>query len=135
MNVNELMLGDWVSRYDNPPHYRVVHMDSLEVGIIHSEAIDDSSLRYCWDDKLEPIPLDADILVKSGFPIVDCDTAHSLVQLDDRNFIWFDTIEFTNQWVQSAREGYYHTVLENVKYVHQLQHILRLLGFEKELVL
>ena len=124
MKLNELMIGDWVYRpycYDQVKEIRhtgIIGIDNIRGLIIFSE--------------LEPIPLTPEILEKNGFkykegetgmygvttaPHYICDGVPFEVFCDGEPFaIWF-------------KEPV------NIKFVHQLQHVLRLCGISKEIEL
>lgn len=115
MKADELMVGDWIS-------YR---------GIVNKVAPADFCQK-AWIDEIEPILLTAEILEKNGFenkeggkglfgvtiaPRYLCKGVPFEVFCDGEPFaIWFkEPID--------------------IKYVHQLQHALRLCGITREIII
>jgi len=123
MKVNELMVGDWVN----------VNGLNLKVGAIHADEIGvvdpDYKIYWCSDDefdRIDPIPLTEEILLKNGF------------DKDERSRYYHEYIlelelwDFDISWTNAGGFKY-----EDIRlaYVHQLQHLLRLCGIEKEIEL
>ncbi len=113
MNAEELMVGDWVvcNYYADKPFYKEFGIgDFLKGGY----------------NFVDPIPLTSEILKKNGFveehekPIVDKIGAAIIYgkykRLDEDNCINYGECLFP------------------IKYVHELQHALRLCGIKKEIV-
>jgi len=126
MNTTDLMVGDWVN----------VNGLNLKVGAIHADEIGvfdpDFKIYWCSDDgldRIDPIPLTEDILVKNGFK--------STQGLD---FYWFDDKKhccmknYDGKRLFCYKQGI-NDVWLVVKYVHQLQHLLRLCNVQKEIEL
>lgn len=121
MNINDLMIGDWVYRpdcYDQVEEIRhngVIGCDSLRGLITFSE--------------LEPIPITPEILENNGFEydhyyhcwIYDEFTINygHLLEEDDNDYLFI--------WVAD--------ISKKLIYVHELQHVLRLCNIEKEIEL
>ena len=139
MKIEELMLDDWVLVNGIP-------MQIQAINDIDGEIMAGDDL-YCLvenrvhsEDKIEPIALTADILEKNGFEVQ--------VQGGGREDIWIGfgsdlegDIEFefnngapTHLKIDGAFKGEYYTS-NNIKYVHELQHALRLCGIDKEITL
>ena len=123
MKVNELMVGDWVN----------VNGLNLKVGAIHADEIGvvdpDYKIYWCSDDefdRIDPIPLTEDILEKNGFKkesqTIDGD--YCKYTLPGFALNWCDTDGF---WYQNG------DITPN--HVHTLQHLLRLVGVQKEIEL
>lgn len=95
-----------------------------------------------WTEYLEPIPISPEILEQKGFkrdPLwhhcdKDFDNYSISVQLGYANRIEYIEIKEKSKddFVPSKRTKLYFT---HIKYVHQLQQIMRLLGIEKEIIL
>jgi len=130
MEANELMIGDWVYRpdcYDKVKEIRqngIIGLDNLRGLIGFSE--------------IKPIPLTPEILEKNGF--------EKALQISDTEP--FDTDEEGNKHYSYNKTfwGWYQQdnifcIPANgmgwlyIKYVHQLQHALRLCKIEKEIIL
>jgi hypothetical protein len=99
-----------------------VHKD----GVINYE-VDYSGIRatnIIHADYVSPIKLTDDILVKNGFRIQ--------VVHDNGNWLWITD----NSWLAySERHDYWYCEDVKITYVHQLQHLLRLCGIEKSIIL
>lgn len=120
MKTTELMINDWVLYREE-----VLKVTSLytkrganEIGFGESENF--------WVDisNIEPIPLTSEILEKNGW-----ETEY----FGRRQEWWLDKTKFPIVRY-SANDTLQHNGIV-LKYVHQLQHALRLLGIEKEIEL
>lgn len=121
MKANELMIGDWVCCTDPKP-FKIV-----EISIIDPHEYITGSDGFDVDvSDLQPIPLTAEIL-NSNFP----DVRHGVF------WSWNDIISSENvNWFELRIEiGLDEILTRNIRYVHELQHALRLCGIEKEVVL
>ena len=116
MKATDLMVGDWV--YIHEPECKGHRIDSIDeldgqVGA-DGEVYDECDIR--------PIPLTEEILVKNGWrkepTTIDGDYAN-----------WHGEIPIC----QEEDEFNYERI--ELIYVHQLQHLLRLCGIEKEIEL
>lgn len=143
MEVNELMIGDWVMLRNtpawitaiNPSNGYAITKDQISVRIS-----DDTSMGVDID-KVEPILISADILERNGYTIATLDNG------------W--TAKITGyDWVMHWCENYFVALKQHrlncwkihvqgdsvnldggVSSVHELQHALRLAGIKKEIVL
>lgn len=128
MKAKELMIGDWVKI-----NYRGKF---VKVTAIHDGLIDTTAISPLKEDEYEPIPLTAEILNKN-FP-KSCD-----------NDYWVDgDFPIIGYSIPCHTDGYRPYVEVSIydparvmefelylNYVHELQHALRLCGFEKEIEL
>ena len=132
--VRDLQIGDWIE-----DGYKVAQVTSITCdGIVETTAAISNI------EVIEPIPLTEDILVKNGFEyayneaskmqnkqlLVANISGHYIeVRLDKKNVaIWYDYDE--------NESGFYSDVLLDLpRTVHQLQHLLRLCGIEKSIIL
>ena len=141
MKANELMIGDWV-KFDGRP-FKV--SDVTVINPITNPALvtrsyirkDVESPAGCFDDALiiesalplkdiYPIPLTADILNKN-FPDVRYGVAWYLDDIKSTyNETWYEVRTLDIEGME---------LCVNIRYVHELQHVLRLCGIEKEIVL
>ena len=133
MNVNDLMIGDWVI-----PHiWDSIGEPSKIVGIsYHSyegkDYVDGVDCEV-WDElspnDIEPIPLTSEILEKNGF------------EYDNYNHNWiYDefTIDYGHLIEEDDNDYLFIWVADisvKLTYVHELQHALRLCGIKKEIIL
>ena len=135
MKVTDLMVGDWVN----------VNEINLKVGAIHADEIGvfdpDYKIYWCSDDefdRIDPIHLTEDILVKNGFVYREAEETCATVayhhwQLDGH---WF-ALNYTQYFRKEKRDDMprFDVAGIAIHYVHQLQHLLRLCGIEKELTI
>lgn len=114
MKANELMVGDWVRMPLGLPEIRQVKYPS---------EIDDA-------DFYEPISLTAEILEKNGFTI---HLSHCGIK-----WLWIEKQKFELA-IDEENRNKITTALGlidiEIKYVHELQHALRLCGIDKEIKL
>jgi len=113
MKTTDLMIGDWV--YIHEPvckGHRIDFIDELgfQVGA-DGEVYDDCNIR--------PIPLTEDILVKNGW------RKHTMLYKNE----WYGDICLFEEY------GKFYYMDLKIEYVHQLQHLLRLVGIKKEVQL
>ena len=118
MEKKDLMIGDWVLLTDGPARVISIAQDGIYFEDKFGEGI-------CSFDKIQPIPLTAEILEKNGFV--------------------YNAIPFVDGWEQfgltlyRGGNGYRIDCGINVSliidYIHQIQNALRLCGIEKEIEL
>ena len=119
MKAEELMIGDWVicNHYQDKPFVKQFGLVDFMKG----------DYEYC-----EPIPLTQEILEKNGFKEQNNGwtlyTENYLVTM--RNDISLSTL-IIESW--TAEYGSYR--MNYIKYIHQLQHALRMCGIEKTIEL
>lgn len=119
MKATDLMVGDFVNVNDLPLRVGAIRQD--ELGFFDN----DYKIYWCSDDefdRIDPIPLTENILVKNGWrkepTTIDGDYAN-----------WYGEIPIC----QEEDEFNYERI--ELTYVHQLQHLLRLCGIEKEITI
>ena len=109
MNYKGLMVGDWVicNHYQDKPFTKQFVVADFAKG----------EYEFC-----EPIPLTDDILMKNGFRY---SISHDDWTNADCNFFLYKSYNS------------YRILNTDIKlnYVHELQHMLRLCGIEKEIVI
>lgn len=127
MKANELMIGDWVLYTgDGEPVVKyVAELTSLNQVYLYNHKLDPGSWIIVGAKYVSPIPLTQEILEKNGFVYSD--------------------LPFEQSWQQYGLSiygttGNYHincgmNVSMDVSNVHQLQHVFRLCGIEKEIEL
>ncbi|MBR1654872.1 MAG: hypothetical protein IJ698_00415 [Prevotella sp.] len=121
MEVNDLMIGDWVYRPDCYDQVKEVRQNGI-IGL-------DSARGLIPISELEPIALTTELLENNGF--------HLEWEGDIKLMVCNDVvIEIGNNY-KRFEDGkmYLRKVLASLHYVHQLQHALRLCGIEKEIIL
>lgn len=143
MNANELMIGDWVqipesTFLDTKYPVRVVLVN--EYGYV--ELFDGSGdFGHNINEGVEPIPLTPEILEKNGFVKVPHEYEYPECQcwtndVDGNYSFEIVTDEHRKPYILGNGDmGDYEWVNFECKYVHELQHALRLAGINKEIVL
>lgn len=144
IKISDLSVGDWV-RYDGRDYQvKSIHGDFERVTLIGNKEQRDESIYA-----IQPIPITAEILEKNGFvrrsadyPIYEYTTLlgkmlrTTMVNLHNPYDYIFCRIENT---AKELHEDGRCLVSSNVNrhpiYVHDLQHVLRLAGMEKEIYL
>lgn len=145
MKTEELMIGDWVKTNPNGGKLTCGIKSNIamvsEIGFSNSDGMYVSFVgingRY-YDNELEPIPLTSEILEKNGFK-EDSKTNGIYWRPDCRKFCivkeldtWYFAFRILGKTVDKS-SGY--ICISECNYVHKLQHILKDLEIEKEIVL
>ena len=135
METKDLMIGDWVQ---NPlgakgwvKEIRLIPKDSDGFGgyylvdIVYSK--DGDSYARLEAKELNPIPLTPEVLEKNGF----------VYDSEDKLFedIYPRISMLYSQYRLVENGGINYGEMSEIKYVHQLQHALRLCGIDKEIEL
>jgi len=129
MEANELMIGDWVYLIKD---YGKPVKDVLKISALDLHRIEDGMLE------VEPVPLTTDILEKNGF--TEIKVACPTFKIDIYGYLIKVTFPKENKetnngnpfLVIDSRPSYYSS---ECLYVHELQHVLKLLGIKKEIEL
>lgn len=120
MEVTDLMIGDWCAYGVNCKGRVTALTDNLITLSVDGNEI--NGLYMLMPDMVNPIPLTEEILVKNGWrkesTTIDGDYAN-----------WHGEIPIC----QEEDEFNYERI--ELTYVHQLQHLLRLCGIDKEIEL
>lgn len=136
MKANELQIGDYVN-------YRgqIIKVTSLyDKGGSNEVGWSDKESVWVNASNVEPIPLTTEILKKNGHKV----PGYSVWELeaDGAEVQWvretMDNINPPMQFRLAPRQknvGVQETLICHIKYVHELQHALRLCGIEKEIKL
>lgn len=114
MKANELIIGDWI-RCDGEP-YRIAEIGGMVCCLDYEREL------FAALEDIEPIPLTPEILEKN-FP-----TYEGLV------FEPSDMLDTISAFTFRIDEDFAHIKID-LRYVHELQHTLRLCGIEKEIKL
>jgi hypothetical protein len=127
MKAKELMIGDWVySKSDNKNH-KVNSIISQNDGSVLIAIEKDVSPDYMF----EPIPLKRIHLTKNGF---------NATNAEDTEFVYRDGYEIKVMIEEDLADAIFlsiefaeRNIWMEIKYVHELQQAMRLMGCEQEI--
>lgn len=123
------MIGDWVLTLESTHKEQVyAQIWAIEEGQTSILVKKDNCNWFVDIDWLEPIPLTPEILEKNGFERLGTDYILMGYPFGLTNPSTPDDYK-DNYWLRVAASSV------NIKYVHELQHALRLCGIEKEITL
>ena len=141
MKPEDLMIGNWVLHDGEPYKIR-------QLGIYGTTRDGDDYPAVCIGkpkgigliverNEIKPIPLTAEILEKNGFVYKE---AEKTCATDAFHLWWLDGSIFTlddDSWWRSIKDEKLRVKFGGfpLKYVHELQHTLRLCGIDKEIEL
>lgn len=135
MKTNELMIGDYITVTPSGMLIQVAAVHKKKVAY-HTCT---NKLSWVREGLLRPIPLTPEILKKNGF--TQCEPQGYDLYIKDKEGAGLYRIfwqgESYNYYLEIAAYAYPSGEFNNtnIKYVHQLQHALRLCGIEKEIEL
>ena len=128
MDYKQLMVGDWVyaSNFGKGKITAYYNADKIRVCL-------DITNHIFYEEDIKPIHLTPEILEKNGFVWNRYHTSLELV-VDTIHLGWgfYKDCISASDW---SDEGNCQITSLECKYVHQLQHALKLCGIEKEIVL
>ena len=140
MNAKDLMVGDWVRNIYGVKGWVFdirYYKDGFGERYVIKLAYDDKGESYACPemDLIEPIPLTPEILEKNGFEknkFVKCFSEYVLKKGESEIIVARGEIE--EMWIRRtlAERAY---CLPYPKYVHELQHALRLCGIDLDIKL
>lgn len=123
MNANELMLGDWVQDtfFDRNVPRRVEIIEPYRVWL-------EGNNMYQPRTTIEPIPLTKEILEKNGMELHEFTASVA----SSEGTLYYNSKErcLYAQWGKYSVPPFCR-----IDFVHELQHILRLCGIEKDIEL
>lgn len=136
MKANELMVGDWVKFPIG--NEKVVDLPYIEGRGICASFAASATLFPVEVDKLEPIPLTAEILEKNGFKKQGFDGWEIDHKTDDGNdlewlALWRNDYSSPHLQINSFVSLYGSFSSFGIHFVHQLQHALKLCQIDKEI--
>ena len=126
IDTRDIMIGDWVRIYDIEQQELKATGQIWEIRqedvTVDTDGTDDH-MWYCTDQCLQPIAIIPTILKKNGWFY--------------KGGIWVKKGPVRLGWYEKKKELIigYHTMPIIVEFVHTLQHIIRLLGLEEDIVL
>lgn len=140
MDVNELMIGDYIRQ----KHSNLV----LKVSAITPPYVQcEGENGQFHEDTIEPIPLSVEILESNGFKLVGDHTSHWQICGDGYDDIQISGVPDPKHHVtlilNAHKEsttgtgyGFYRMIYDMpIRYVHELQHIMRICKIGKEIKL
>ena len=140
MNVNELMIGDYIRQ----KHSNLV----LKVSAITPPYVQcEGESGQFHEDTIEPIPLSVELLESNGFKLVGDHTSHWQICGDGYDDIQISgvpdpkhhvtlTLNAHKDSTTGTGYGFYRMIYDMpIRYVHELQHIMRICKIGKEIVL
>ena len=126
MRIEDLMINDWVfNTHNNKPEQvqEILTVSNCDNG--NSVMLDYNDIYN--EDDIEPIKLTPEILEKNGFKKeIDEDKIHNIYTLTENS---------TSLGIVYARSVFQWFYPIDIKYVHKLQHIMRLCGIDKQIIL
>lgn len=122
MKANELMIGDYIAVKPSGMPIKVAAVHHKKVA--YHACI--NKLSWVRESLLEPIPLTTDVLEKNGWEKRPTGYVFYTDGKGYDNSLWY--IFGSNTFVINTTEF-------QIKYVHELQHAMRLCGIEKEIEL
>lgn len=119
MNVYDLMIGDLVQFDEDTCVIEELRVDGTAVLVAMNTDLTSVDGDQVDVEELYPIPLTEDILVKNGW------RKHIMLYKNE----WYGDIGLFEEY------GKFYYMDLKIEYVHQLQHLLRLVGIKKEVQL
>lgn len=123
MDAKDLMVGDWVLDGKKPAQITGIFCDDLFETTISPSV---------GGDCLSPIPLTPGILKKNGFVKQDYD-GWLISENNGRRLIEYLTDYFDGLLIINFVEEPYSKIIIKLKYVHELQHALRLCDINEDI--
>ena len=114
MKATDLMVGDWVCLKDDVQYESPMKVDGI---LVNNISLEGEGFLGDADEIIRPIPLTAEIMEKNGFNRYYESNFYSLLN-------GFNVAIADEHYITSA-----FNVAITVYYVHELQHALRLCGF------
>lgn len=138
MKANELMIGDWVMI--NPISYYQVEQIRVEFGELRIYL--KGTEVFATENEIMPIPLTPEILEKNGIfkhkfegHLEECYSTSANPISNEQFILWEETDRFELVLRHIVDNLTYSALRCKVRYVHELQHALRVCGIEKTIEL
>lgn len=129
LKATDLMIGDWLKHYNGTP------MQVTKITTEHFACADNRGMN-CWEynNKYEPIPLTPEILEKSGI-LYEKQSYYYVIEDNKDLECTYYIQQVQEDWAIGVDIGAYDcSVFARIKYVHELQHALKLCKIDKEIV-
>lgn len=132
MKANELMIGDWVYGLDENGNKYKCQITELSKYDFYTES---SELPEGWENgdsfvEIEPIPLTPEILERNGL----YNNYNSETEYEEEYYVNEDGLDIHING-KKFEVRCIDAVNIHLRYVHELQHFLKLCRFDKEIVL
>lgn len=145
MKVEDLMIGDWVNlNFDVDYKTGNLIYGHVQVASINKDGTIDvdctfdnsKSMQDGWCLKLiEPIPLTPEILEKNDILYEKQSFYYVIEDVEDLECTYYIYQTVQEDWAIGVDTGAYNcSVFARIKYVHDLQHALKLCGIDKKIV-
>lgn len=139
MNINDLMIGDWVLKLEQGGHYKKAKITAIYKDTI--SCVKSNNIEYILSiNAIEPIPLTPEILEKNGivydYDQEECVADYTYIKV--KGYLYqeeYVLIDYYNGHIKLINDISNTVVEMNINYVHELQHALRLCKIEKEIKL
>lgn len=133
LNISDLSVGDWVLNMKGFP--TKVQVITSEGNMRCGEDAKPEHSVHIWITDVSPIPITPEILKKNGFAFLPDDNPRHLRFVDGN--IVISTYEGRETFALYCYNdmGWTETFSQTLRYIHQLQHALRLAGVEKDIEL
>lgn len=137
MKANELMLGDWVVYNGDVDYINPIRIEGMDIatGMCVTSDRDDVGFDGVW-----PIPLTAEILEKNGFIKSEEVSDTPPYDKDEEGNMYYSfkgECKFWGWWQPDNKYFIPANAMGNIeiKFVHELQHALRLCNIDKTIEL
>ena len=130
LKITDLSIGDWVQYEGQNRKIRAIN-DSTSLILLSN------SPNFVGVGGVGPVPITPEILKKNGFDFYTEYLNSFVFDISTNSRIWLfkNSHDWTFQIMDSGL-GFSHCIVKMlVKYIHQLQHALRLAGVNKEIQL
>lgn len=151
MTTKEMMIGDFYRVNRDGiciPKGSIVEVRAIDadnkldekglVGSAYCHPLDEERFEFdggIWCDFLDPIPLTPEILEKNGFGYIEKDENLSHYYLGELLFCKDMNLHIGTDNTGRFWLNYYNNAIYGLRYVHQLQHALRICGIGKNIEL
>jgi hypothetical protein len=130
MEIKDLMIGDWVSlfqgRDESDCYVQIEYINKEDVGIIGCD-----KYKTTVSPLLFPIPITSEFLLKNGFPLLSERFKDKLYVITS-HLVWHDGYIESCNLIKNYDE---RLPILKCKYVHELQHLLKLCEMDKKFIL